>query len=255
MHDRVADVLSQRATLNSGPAPAVLVSLFLHGSAAALAIYAAMHRVPPERVQLVSIKFSSSPAAPVAAAPAPRRRTPPAPKPLETPKVQTPKIQDPKPIAEPVPATATTVPAAKNTAPPSPFGQSTKKAGPVAAPPPVAPPAAPAVGAVVPDIAVGGAGVTGIEGGDFPYTIYLDRMQALIGKNWFRPAQLAAGTEAVIYFRVNRDGTISDAKIETASSNGTFDRAALRAILATSPLPPLPYGYTGTFLGVHLKFR
>lgn len=256
MQDRVADVLAQRATLDSGPAPAVIVSLLLHGSAAALAIYAATHTTPPERVKLVNIQFAGAPATPVMAAPVSRR---PAPAPLPPKAVEQPKpepvLQEPKPIADPAPATATAVPPAKNTAPPSPFGQSTKKAGAVAPAPPAVPAPSLPGGVAIPDIAVGGAGITGIEGGDFPYTIYLERMQALIGKNWFRPAQIAPGTETVIYFRINRDGTITDAKIETQSSNGTFDRAALRAILATATLPPLPYGYTGTFLGVHLKFR
>jgi TonB family protein len=58
-----------------------------------------------------------------------------------------------------------------------------------------------------------------------------------------------------VYFAIDRDGTIRDAKIETPSGDGTFDRAALRAVLESSPLPPLPFGYAGTYLGVHLTFR
>jgi hypothetical protein len=42
---------------------------------------------------------------------------------------------------------------------------------------------------------------------------------------------------------------------EIASGSGLYDRAALRAVLESSPLPPLPFGYNGTYLGVHLKFR
>ncbi|PYQ53934.1 MAG: hypothetical protein DMF59_00450 [Acidobacteria bacterium] len=49
--------------------------------------------------------------------------------------------------------------------------------------------------------------------------------------------------------------TIRDAKVEDVSGNGLYDRAALRAVLEASPLPPLPFGYSGTYLGVHLKFR
>jgi outer membrane biosynthesis protein TonB len=32
------------------------------------------------------------------------------------------------------------------------------------------------------------------------------------------------------------------------------DRAALRAVVSSSPLPPLPTEYGGSQLGVHLKF-
>jgi TonB family protein len=92
-----------------------------------------------------------------------------------------------------------------------------------------------------------------LEGGDFPYTIYIERMKTLIGSRWLRP-QVGVGA-VVVYFAIDRDGTIRDAKIETPSGDGTFDRAALRAVLESSPLPPLPFGYAGTYLGVHLTFR
>src|SRR5262249_53491036 len=111
------------------------------------------------------------------------------------------------------------------------------------------PPPAPAIA-----VPVGGAGVVGLEGGDFPYTIYIDRMKTLIGSRWFRP-QVGAGPTTMVHFVIERDGTIREAKIETESGNGTFDRAALRAVLESSPLPPLPFGYTGNYLGVHLNFR
>ena len=55
--------------------------------------------------------------------------------------------------------------------------------------------------------------------------------------------------------RIMRDGTITEAKVETSSGNGTFDRAALSAVRSSSPLNPLPFAYDGTYLGVHLTFR
>jgi TonB family protein len=103
-------------------------------------------------------------------------------------------------------------------------------------------------------VPIGGAGVVGLEGGDFPYTIYIERMKTLIGSHWLRP-QISGGVATTVYFRIDRDGTIGDVRTETSSGNGTFDRAALRAIMETSPLPPLPFAYNGTFLGVHLTFR
>ena len=79
-------------------------------------------------------------------------------------------------------------------------------------------------------------------------------MKTLIGQRWLRP-QGVSGVTATVSFVIDRDGTIRDAKNEILSGNGTFDRAALRAVLEASPLPPLPFGYNGTFLGVHLTFR
>jgi TonB family protein len=153
-----------------------------------------------------------------------------------------------KPAAPPKPE--------KNTVPLSPFGKSPKKGAEHAAPSVAAPvpaPLAPGItaGSAVP---IGGAGVTALEGGDFPYTLYIDRMKTLIGSHWFRP-QIGAGPTTTVRFVIDRDGTIRDARVETESGNGTFDRAALRSVLEASPLPPLPFGYSGTYLGVHLTFR
>ncbi len=103
------------------------------------------------------------------------------------------------------------------------------------------------------DITAGSSGVTGLEGGDFPYTIYIDRMRNLIGTHWFRPQSATA--VATVHFVINRDGSIRDVTLDASSGNGVFDRAAQRAVVEASPLPPLPFAYSGTYLGVHLTFR
>ncbi|HEX8616915.1 MAG TPA: TonB family protein [Thermoanaerobaculia bacterium] len=266
MRDGVADVLAQRARLNRGAGSGVLISALLHGGLSALLVFGAMRATTPKPVGLVNIQFVpiSAPATPArtASKPRPAAAKPLEPKPLEPqpaepkPEEPKPRIEEPKPVAEQPPAKAD-----KNTVPLSPFGQSTKKGSetPAAAKPAPAPPAAPATvpglpGTTTADIPVGGSGVTGLEGGNFPYTIYITGMQRRIGSNWFRP-QIASGATAVVYFRIQRDGTISDAKIETTSGNGTFDRAALSAVRSSSPLTRLPADYVGTYLGVHLTFR
>jgi TonB family protein len=152
-------------------------------------------------------------------------------------------IEQPKPVDR------------KKFAPPSPYGKSTKKAAEIPAPPVThtAPPAAPATTTAAQDVPVGGSGVAALDT-DFPFPLYIEQMKRLIGSHWARPA---AGdqTTATIYFMIERDGTVRDAKSELSSGNGSYDRAALRAVLEASPLPPLPFAYNGTFLGVHLKFR
>jgi TonB family protein len=233
MDDRVGDILAQRSALDAGRTPAILISLLMHGGISALAIWSAMHATAPQRVSVLNIQFAkmSAPSAPMTKA-APEAK----PKPVE------PRIEPPKPKPEDVKPTAKAVP---NAVPLSPFGKSTKKGAenPVAQPP---------VGTPAP-VPAGGSGITGLEGGDFPYPIYIERMHTLIGLKWLRGD--AKNVTTIIYFVIDRDGTIRDAKVETPSMNPTFDRAALRAVLESSPLPPLPFGYGGTFLGVHLTFR
>jgi TonB family protein len=241
VHDRVADVLTQRAALERGAGAGVIVSIVLHAALAAAAIYAARHAAPPVAAKMVAIQFAQIPALQAPAAPRRAEARPALPKPT------TPKIEEPKPVVEKTPPKPE-----KNTVPLSPFGKSTKKGSETPAPPPTSnqPPAT----STAPEVAVGGSGVTGLEGGDFPYALYIQGMHRKIGGNWYRP-QVAAGATVIVYYRILRDGTITDAKVETSSGNLTFDRAALSAVRSSSPLNPLPFAYAGTYLGVHLTFR
>jgi TonB family protein len=255
MRDGVADVLAQRAKLNRGPGVGFALSVLLHGGLIAMAVYAATHATAPKPAQMVSIQFAKMPGP--SAAPAVARK-PVAPKPVEAPKIEEPK---PKPVDVPKieePKAAAPAPAKveKNTVPLSPFGRSTKKGSetPPATKPAAAAPTPSAPGTTTAEVPIGGSGVAGLEGGDFPYTLYLKGMHLRIGTKWARP-QVAPGTEVIIYFRIMRDGTIAEAKVDTPSGNGTFDRAALSAVLSSSPLNPLPFAYDGTYLGLRLIFR
>ena len=59
----------------------------------------------------------------------------------------------------------------------------------------------------------------------------------------------------MVRFQVERDGTVTEPEIEVSSGLSFVDRAALRAVIAASPLPPLPPEYSGSRLGVHLIFE
>ena len=236
MHDAVGEVLAQRKALDRGAGAGIAISLMLHGAITGAAVFAALRHPVEQSVEVIQIRLAKPAAEAAAATPQPKVPpvAPPAPAPAPVPVA--------KPVAKPVAA--------------SPFGKSTKKETP--APPtvnrqPTTP--QPATGNVQPatqDIPIGGTGA--VVEGDFPYTIYIERMKTLIGQHWFRP-QAAPGVATTVKFVIDRDGTIRDSAIEAESGNGTFDRAALRAIIESSPLPPLPFGYSGTYLSVHLTFK
>jgi TonB family protein len=255
MEDRIGDLLAERSRLGGGPGAGIAISILLHGAIAAGIIYAAMHAAALQEMSMLNIRFAPMPAAPVASresgvvAPTPVAPTPHPPP--STPR----KLTIPEPVAEPPKPVVKSEP---KTVPLSPFGQSSKRGSekaPTPHPPPPTPQATASPGVVGGiDIPAGATGVTGIEG-DFPYTIYIDRMKMLIGQHWLRPQSVTHDITATIHFVVERDGTIRDARNEIASGDGTFDRAALRAVLEASPLPPLPFGYNGTYLGVRLTFR
>lgn len=248
MDDRVGDVLAQRASLEGGAALGIALAIVLHGALAAAAVYVATHSRATQTAGVMAIKFAQLPRASRA-----QQRSVAASTPI-APAIAAPK---PAPLEKPeVPKKPATPPAAKqekNTVPFSPFGKSNKKGSEAAAPSVATAPVAATKPGVVPgaQVPVGGAGVTGLEGGDFPYTLYIDRMKTLIASRWYRPH---AG-QTTIYFVIERDGKLRDVKVETPSGDDLFDRSALRSVIESSPLPPLPFGYDGTYLGVHLTFR
>ena len=78
-----------------------------------------------------------------------------------------------------------------------------------------------------------------------------------MAQNWAPPAGLAnAGPaiRAMVFFRVRRDGSIQEIRLEAPSGVEFFDRSAVRAVQLGDPMPPLPEGYTGASLGVHFGF-
>lgn len=101
------------------------------------------------------------------------------------------------------------------------------------------------------DVGIGGAT---FDQPDFNYSYYIERMLVTIGTNWFKPA-LTVPSSPVIKFKIQRDGTLAEADVERSSGLSFVDRAALRAVLASSPLPPLPAEFSGDHLGVHLIFE
>ncbi len=89
---------------------------------------------------------------------------------------------------------------------------------------------------------------------NFTYGYYIDQMLSMIHAQWQRPA-LGADVEAAIFFRIGRDGTVSDLRVVDSSGFNVFDLAGLRAVTQASPLPRLPVSYPQSSLAVKLILR
>ena len=63
------------------------------------------------------------------------------------------------------------------------------------------------------------------------------------------------GKKAVVYFRIQRGGEISDIKVETSSGEPNLDLSGLRAVQESAPFPPLPSGFDEEYLIVHFYFE
>jgi len=118
---------------------------------------------------------------------------------------------------------------------------------------------APATAPALPSAPVGSAGLRGEVSLDsnFEFTYYLMLLRNKIASNWAPPAGVSSGqpVRAVVYFKVGRDGSVQGARLESSSGVEFFDRSAVRAVMISDPLPPLPLGYAGSDLGVHFGFE
>lgn len=92
-----------------------------------------------------------------------------------------------------------------------------------------------------------------VDGANFEYSYYLGLIQNRIGSNWVR-SYIGRG-KVKVYFRIARSGKIVSAIIEQSSGDAGLDRLALHAVTASDPLPPLPEGYGGDVLGIHIWFN
>lgn len=247
--DAVGDLLAQRQEDRFSWGGATLLAVLLHAGVGTGFLLSAMARpiryarpraVAVRLLQAGSIRLSE----PVKAAPAP-------PAAAEKPKIEKPPEEAPPPPS----SKAVLLPAKeeKKKPTPPPVSRPGKSSGPAVSLPSAGDESASATG---PAPGAGGtAGVGGfkIDQADFNYPVYIERLALIIGMNWFKPTQ-SATTNPVVHFQILKDGTITDARIVVSSGLPFVDRAALRAVLASSPLPPLPAEYGRSDIGIQVVF-
>lgn len=223
-----------------------LISILFHG-ALALGFFfiPELFAEPPEKITYVSMTVVTQaalgidepepPSPPRRREPEPPQPEPPKPEPEPEPVDDVPILRTEKAVDKPAPAPPPESPSQAATAsapsdPPkrrgSPFGSalgaSTSKA------------------------------TLGVEDPDFTYGYYLNRVVTVISGNWVRPPVGSGIRQAVFYFRIQREGEITDLRLSESSTSERFDEAAQRAIESSSPLPPLPRGYKRDYLGINL---
>ena len=90
---------------------------------------------------------------------------------------------------------------------------------------------------------------------DFGSPYYLSLIFGKIRDVWENPVQSSSVLMTTIYFRILRDGSIVETKVEKTSGIDLFDQSAKRAIISSAPFPPLPTEFTGDYPGIHLEFE
>ena len=94
-----------------------------------------------------------------------------------------------------------------------------------------------------------------VDAKKFPFSYYLSAIERKVSENWLSAqGGRDGGIVCVVYFRLSRNGRVSDLRVETPSGSSHFDRSALRAIRSADPFPPLPRAFGESWLGIHFTF-
>ncbi|HEY6052038.1 MAG TPA: TonB family protein [Thermoanaerobaculia bacterium] len=258
--DAVGEVLAQRENERFPWATGASLAILLHAAVGAGLILSSLDDAPrfvPGRTLMVRLQSASSlkgHAVDLAPVPAPAA----APEP-EKPKILKPPDEVPPPPSE----KAKLLPAKETpkTNPPLPAYSDPKGKGktPATARPEKPAAASAGTGAAGAGTEAGpgtGVGVGGLKfdqpGFNYPY--YYERVKVAIETNWFKPGTTMP-TSPVVHFTIQRDGTITDAELVTSSGLPYVDRAAMRAVMAASPLPPLPSEFQSSHVSLSVLFE
>jgi TonB family protein len=260
--DRVLERRSRR-TGHRPEAASLAVAALLHVLAVALILLAPRLAPPPPPLSFVPVQIIPAQALGVRR-PASRPRVEKPPETLPEEKPPEPEKPAPVPEKEDVPVLPPEKPV-KNPEKPQPAAAATPTRKPAAATPEPSQPAVPGT----PDGEPGrrgaptgssqgtsafGSSIAGLDNPDFRFGYYLDTLLSAIDAKWVRPP-LGDGVQAIISFRIERDGSLSDLQVAESSGYNSFDLAALRAVQNASPFPPLPRAYRHDSLGVNLIVR
>ncbi len=105
-----------------------------------------------------------------------------------------------------------------------------------------------------------GTGQGGVNlGGDFGerFAWYVQAVRSRISANWLLAtvsSRISTAPRLYINFSILRNGQIDNINITESSGIPEVDRSGIRAILASSPLAPLPRNYSGSNVSVEFWF-
>lgn len=107
--------------------------------------------------------------------------------------------------------------------------------------------------------AAGEGGLSFGEGGNFGdrYAWYVAAVRNRISGNWLLSTispRILTAPRVYLTFDIRRDGSIDNVQITQSSGIPEVDRSALRAVLASNPLTPLPSDYAGGLVKVEFYF-
>ena len=106
-----------------------------------------------------------------------------------------------------------------------------------------------------------GLEMKGQGGGEFAarYPWYVESMRRAISQNWIQTSidpsvRAARRAKTTVTFRIFRNGTVTNIRLDTSSGNRSMDDSATRALLSIDKFPALPADYSGSYVDVTFDF-
>lgn len=100
-----------------------------------------------------------------------------------------------------------------------------------------------------------GVGALSVNASDFPHAWYVRQVIQKVEVEWNRQNRLSEPRQRpLLYFEIQRNGSIKTPTLKESSGNSTYDQAALRAVVDAGPFPPLPQDWARPSLGLELRF-
>lgn len=114
----------------------------------------------------------------------------------------------------------------------------------------------PGMGSAPGQVGTGVRILTNTQGVDFDP--YLRRIVEVVRRNWYavmpEVARMGRKGRVVIIFNINQNGTVPGLKLVGQSGTESLDQAALAAISASNPFPPLPSEFHGPSITLQFGF-
>ncbi len=89
---------------------------------------------------------------------------------------------------------------------------------------------------------------------NFPFDYYIQLIIKKITDNWQIPF-VPGNAKCTVYFKIHKNGTVSDVRIDKNSRYKDFDESAISSIIKIKSFPELPSEYKEEFLGVFFYFE
>ncbi len=89
----------------------------------------------------------------------------------------------------------------------------------------------------------------------YPLQEYINLIEERVRENWLIPSNLrfSQGSTTIIFY-IRKDGQSLGVKVDVSSGNNSLDIAALRAVVQSSPFPPLPKDFPADRVGARFVF-